>query len=108
MNQNTPTPSSVNAATAACAENTPDATIELIANQLERAKDAAARIEKEGSVVRDSRGSVIPHPAIDIERAATKLAADLILKNQRKTKVEEVDLCGISLDDEELKVSLED
>lgn len=61
---------------------TPVSTIELIARQLDRADDAHRRIVEEGSVVRDMRGSVIPHPAIQIELTATKLVADLLKKNQ--------------------------
>lgn len=64
-------------------ENTPVAIVELIVRQLDRADEAAARIEKEGSVVRDLKGSVVPHPAIVVEKDATKLAADLIDKHKR-------------------------
>lgn len=59
---------------------TPMLTCELIAKQLRRARDAAARIEKEGSVVRDVKGSVIPHPALSVEKEATKIIADLMAK----------------------------
>lgn len=62
--------------------NTPPAIVQLIARQLDRADDAHERIEQEGSVVRDMRGSVIPHPAIQIELAATKTAADLLAKHK--------------------------
>ncbi len=55
---------------------TPERVVELIARQLDRADDAQRRIENEGSVVRDMRGSVIPHPAIKIELDATKMAAE--------------------------------
>jgi len=67
-------------------DNTPASVIELIARQLDRADDAKARIEKEGSVVRDMKGSVIPHPAIAIELAATKTAADLLGKHKSMTR----------------------
>ncbi len=62
---------------------TPAAIAELIETQLVRAADAAARIESEGLVVRDMRGSVVAHPAVAIEAAATRLAAELIKKHQR-------------------------
>lgn len=61
---------------------TPESVIELIARQLDRADDAKERIEREGSVVRDMKGSVIPHPAIQIEIAATKIAVDLLRKHR--------------------------
>lgn len=60
--------------------STPETVIMLIARQLDRANDAKTRIDKEGGVVRDLKGNVIPHPAIAIERAATKTIADLMLK----------------------------
>ena len=61
---------------------TPESIIELIARQIDRANDAKERIEKEGSVVRDMKGSVIPHPAIQIELAATKMIAELLAKHK--------------------------
>ena len=62
--------------------NTPRSVVELIARQLDRADESNLRIQEEGAVVRDMKGSVIPHPAIEIERAATKLAADLLTKHR--------------------------
>ena len=64
------------------AQSTPYTIIELIARQLDRADEAKGRIDREGSVVRDTKGSVIAHPAIQIELAATKLAAALIEKHK--------------------------
>jgi hypothetical protein len=60
---------------------TPRAVIDLIARQLDRADEAKRRIDEEGIVVRDMKGSVIAHPAVAIEQAATKLAADLLAKH---------------------------
>ena len=65
-------------------KNTPDAVISIIATQLARAADAKKRIEEEGLVVRDIKGSVIPHPAIKIEIEAGRIVADLISKNKSK------------------------
>ena len=65
---------------------TPDAIVELIARQLDRADEAAERIEREGSVVRDMKGGVVSHPAIVIEQQATKLACDLIEKHKRNAR----------------------
>ena len=61
---------------------TSELVIGLIAKQLDRASEAAGRVEAEGSVVRDMKGSVIPHPAIQVEIGATKLAVDLIKKSK--------------------------
>lgn len=57
---------------------TPAAVIAMIETQLERAREAGERVAREGSVVRDMKGSVIPHPAIAVEAAAQKLAAGLL------------------------------
>lgn len=59
---------------------TPPTIRHLIARQLDRAKEAADRIEREGTVVRDAKGAVMAHPAIAIEIQATKVAADLLGK----------------------------
>lgn len=62
---------------------TPDAIVEQIAAQMDRADEAAGRIEEEGVVVRDMKGSVVPHPAIAVEQAAAKMICDLIAKHTR-------------------------
>jgi hypothetical protein len=64
-------------------DNTPRSICELIARQLDRADEAAERILREGTVVRDLKGSVVAHPAIAIEITATKLACELISKHKR-------------------------
>lgn len=61
-------------------ETTPTVMVELMSKQLDRAQEAATRVEREGTVVRDMKGSVIPHPGIIVEANATKLLADLIAK----------------------------
>jgi hypothetical protein len=63
--------------------STPSATAEAIALQIQLAREARARIEEEGIVVRDMHGSVIPHPAIKIEADAIKLYTSL-LKDSKK------------------------
>ena len=63
-----------------CHPSTPTATVEAIAQQIQLARDARARIDEEGIVVRDMRGAVIPHPAIAIEASAVKLYTDLLRK----------------------------
>ncbi len=62
-------------------KQTAPAIIEAIAVQLHQAREARERIEREGSVVRDMRGSVIAHPAIKIEADAIKLYTALVGKN---------------------------
>lgn len=52
--------------------------MELLARQLDRANEAKRRITEEGAVVRDLKGSVIPHPAIRIEQNATKIFVELM------------------------------
>ena len=61
MNPEQPTRSkNYDAVAAQLRDETPEAVVELIARQMDRADDAKARIETEGSVVRDMKGSVIP------------------------------------------------
>jgi len=60
---------------------TPESIIDVIASQMDRASEAKRRIEEEGIVVRDSKGSVIAHPAIKIESDASKMVADLLHKH---------------------------
>lgn len=40
--------------------------------QMRRSENARLRIESEGLIIEDSKGYPIPHPAIDIERAASR------------------------------------
>lgn len=61
---------------------TPMAIREAIAIQIHTARVARDRVEKEGLVVRDTKGSVIPHPAIKVEADAIKIYTGLISKYQ--------------------------
>jgi hypothetical protein len=63
-----------------CRPRTPDAIINSLANQIDRVTESAERIIKEGSVVRDMKGSVIEHPSIKIEASATKLISEILQK----------------------------
>lgn len=62
---------------------TPESVIQLIAVQIGRAEEAKKRIDSEGVVVRDMKGSVIPHPAIKVEIDAAKIVVDLLTRNKR-------------------------
>jgi len=64
-------------------DNTPLSIIDVIAIQMERINEAKRRIDEEGIVVRDMKGSIIQHPAIKIESDASKLMADLLTKNKK-------------------------
>jgi phage terminase small subunit len=57
---------------------TPAAVHESVAAQIMRMRDAKARVGKEGAVVRDMKGSVIPHPAIKIESDACDMLNKII------------------------------
>ena len=61
----------------------PKAIIEIIASHMDKCEDARNRIESEGIVVRDMKGSVIAHPAIKIEIEAGKVVSDLIGKYKK-------------------------
>ena len=85
MNQKQPTQSrNYKLASEQVRSATPVSIIELISRQLDRADDAKERIDREGSVVRDMKGSVIAHPAIAIEKEATKLSAELLGKYAKR------------------------
>ncbi len=84
MKQPTPTHSkNYETAENACDDETPLPIIGMISRQLDIAEDARHRIEREGIVVRDIRGTVVAHPAIEIENKATKLAHELIVKHKK-------------------------
>ena len=53
-----------------------------IARQMDRADEAQKRILEEGLVVRDMKGSVIAHPAIQIEKDACKIITDLLHRHR--------------------------
>lgn len=44
--------------------------LETLAVQVARARDARARIDTEGLIVADAKGTPVPHPALVIERQA--------------------------------------
>ena len=67
-----------------CSDNTPPGVIEQIAAQMDRAAEAKRRIETEGIVVRDMKGSVIAHPAIKIEQDACKMITDLLTRHGKR------------------------
>ena len=54
--------------------------VKSLAIQISRLYEAKHRIDIEGIVVRDLKGSVIPHPGIKIEQDATKLISEIIKK----------------------------
>lgn len=56
--------------------NTPAAVVEAIAAQLERVAESQERIAREGTVVRDMKGSVIAHPSLQIELTAQKAVVE--------------------------------
>lgn len=84
MNQEQPIQSpNHNYVTKQVRKNTPVSVIELIASQLDRTDESKRRIVEDGIVVRNISGSVVEHPCIKIEVAATKLACDLLAKYRK-------------------------
>ena len=63
-------------------KDTPEVMIELLASQIGIADEVRARIVEEGIVVRDMKGSVIKHPAIEVELKALKAIQDVINNNR--------------------------
>lgn len=62
---------------------TPSEVVNVIATQIERAEIARVRIDVEGIVVRDMKGSVIQHPALEIEAKAGKMIVELMTKYRK-------------------------
>jgi phage terminase small subunit len=54
--------------------------MESLCLQIIRMRDAQQRIDAEGMIVADSKGSPIPHPAIAIERAAAAQVRSWLMK----------------------------
>lgn len=69
-------------------KDTPAVIIELLASQIGVADEARAKILEEGIVVRDMKGSVVKHPAIDIEIKALE-AIQKIVNNNKKLEGDE-------------------
>jgi len=83
MSQNTRTKSkNLKLAAEQVARATPQSIINGIATQMDRADEAKKRIDEEGIVVKDLKGSVISHPAIKIEADAIKLIANLLKQSE--------------------------
>lgn len=85
MSQNSPMKSKTDlvAAKKLVRKDTPVGIIDQIAKQLARCNEASRKIEEEGIVVRDMKGSVIQHPAIKIEITAGKIISDLLIRYGR-------------------------
>jgi phage terminase small subunit len=60
--------------------DTPPAIVDCIVVQIQRARAAGERVEAEGVIVRDVKGSVIPHPAIKVEADASRIVAEMVDK----------------------------
>ena len=82
MSRNIPTNSdSMEYARQQVKKNCKQAILDSIVILLDRIEDAENRIEEEGIVVRDMKGSVIPHPAIKIAEDSMKLMVSIIDKH---------------------------
>jgi hypothetical protein len=57
---------------------TPIGIVKIVDRLLATISDAEDRIEKEGHVVRDMKGSVIPHPAIKILESSEKQLLEIL------------------------------
>lgn len=51
-------------------ESIQPAGLEALCVQVHRMRDAQMRIQEDGAVVNDGKGTAVPHPAIAIEKAA--------------------------------------
>ena len=84
MSQDTRIQSKIETAREQVGGDTPESIIEAIASQLGLIEESRTRINEEGIVVRDMKGSVIPHPAIKIEGDAIKLMDSMLSKYKWK------------------------
>jgi hypothetical protein len=64
-------------------ESTPKTVISVIVDNMSMSAKAKKRIEDEGIVVRDVKGSIVSHPAIKIEADCNKIICELIDKYKR-------------------------
>ena len=64
----------------------PESVIEIIETNMILSDKADARVEKEGIVVRDLKGSVIQHPAIKIQADAQKVISNLMDKYRKRAR----------------------
>lgn len=83
MKQATPTPSTIDLVRKQVRMSTPETIIEAIATIIDRRDECKRRIDEEGIVVRDMKGSVIAHPAIKIEQDSIKMLDDLMAKHKK-------------------------
>ena len=79
----TPSPALIEEITDQVKSGTPPAIIESLAGQLALSREARERVAREGSVVRDPKGSVVAHPAIKVESDAVKILASLLKEWRR-------------------------
>jgi len=56
----------------------PVSVVESITAQVATSRDCRRRIDRDGTIVADSRGNPVPHPAIALEAAAQKRSATLL------------------------------
>ncbi len=80
MKRSPPTPSTLAEVEAQVRRGCQPLVVEAIACQIDLAREARDRIVREGSVVRDMKGAVVPHPAIKVEASAVKLYTELLGK----------------------------
>ena len=64
----------------------PESVIEIIETNMILSDKAGARVEKEGIVVRDLKGSVIQHPAIKIQADAQKIISNMMDKYRNRAR----------------------
>ena len=57
---------------------TPNAIVEIVARKMETIALCKERLDKEGHVVRDLKGNVVPHPAIQIIDSTEKQLLEIL------------------------------
>ena len=65
----------------------PQSVIDIIVRKLQIIKRASARVDEEGIVVRDLKGSVVAHPAIKIETESMTIVSGLLKTYKRAKRI---------------------
>lgn len=68
-------------------ETTPPLALEALCRQVMLMRDAARRIQDEGSIVIDAKGNASEHPALRVEREAGKQAREWLAKYGQRDPV---------------------
>lgn len=73
-----PTPESLKQVLSSVLPETPGPLVEAMASQVDAMRQARALVDADGVMVRDGKQNPIPHPCLELERAAQRTLNDLM------------------------------